>query len=158
MKITQLYMSHFMTKPAFAICEQQRRRSACASAQSDQRLCCSLPGYYNTSTCYNWNFKPLASLCSWAGPFESYLVANPEGRFSHEEAHIILTSSKIPDSIKNLMILLYHHNTVRPFCGKCERGRSIQDFWTGGSNLILYRGVWFDCFTHFFPDFPMSRK
>ena len=28
-----------MTKPAFAICEQQRRRSACASAQSDQRLC-----------------------------------------------------------------------------------------------------------------------
>ena len=28
----------------YAICEQQRRRSACASAQSDQRLCCSLPG------------------------------------------------------------------------------------------------------------------
>ena len=26
------------------ICEQQRRRSACASAQSDQRLCCSLLG------------------------------------------------------------------------------------------------------------------
>ena len=25
--------------PVFAICEQQRRRSACASAQSDQRLC-----------------------------------------------------------------------------------------------------------------------
>ena len=25
-----------------AICKQQRRRSACASAQSDQRLCCSL--------------------------------------------------------------------------------------------------------------------
>ena len=27
----------------FIICEQQRRRSACASAQSDQRLYCSLP-------------------------------------------------------------------------------------------------------------------
>ena len=26
------------------ICEQQRRRPACASAQSDQRLCCSLMG------------------------------------------------------------------------------------------------------------------
>ena len=26
-----------------AICEQQRRSSACASAQSDQCLCCSLP-------------------------------------------------------------------------------------------------------------------
>ena len=31
-------------KPCFALCEQQRRRSACASAQPDQRLCCSLPG------------------------------------------------------------------------------------------------------------------
>ena len=27
---------------SYVICEQQRRRSACASAQSDQRLCCSL--------------------------------------------------------------------------------------------------------------------
>ena len=30
-------------KTCFAIYEQQRLRSACASAQSDQRLCCSLP-------------------------------------------------------------------------------------------------------------------
>ena len=29
---------------SYAICEQQRRRSACASVQSDQGLCCSLPG------------------------------------------------------------------------------------------------------------------
>ena len=29
---------------SYAICEQQRRRSACASAQSDQRLYCSLLG------------------------------------------------------------------------------------------------------------------
>ena len=34
------------------------------------------------------NFKTLASLCSWAGRFESYLVANPEKRFSHDEAHL----------------------------------------------------------------------
>ena len=27
---------------SYAICEQQRCRSACASAQSDQHLCCSL--------------------------------------------------------------------------------------------------------------------
>ena len=37
-------MSHIMRKPVYVICEQQRRRSARASAQSDQRLCCSLPG------------------------------------------------------------------------------------------------------------------
>ena len=30
----------------------------------------------------------LASLCSWAGWFESYLVANPEDRFSLDNAHI----------------------------------------------------------------------
>ena len=36
-------LSHVMRKPVYAICEQQRRRSACASAQSDQHLCCSLP-------------------------------------------------------------------------------------------------------------------
>ena len=39
-----LKMGHIMTKSVFVICEQQRRRSACASTQSDQRLCCSLPG------------------------------------------------------------------------------------------------------------------
>ena len=30
-------------KTCFVICEQQKRRLACASAQSDQRLCYSLP-------------------------------------------------------------------------------------------------------------------
>ena len=38
-----LYMSHVMRKAVFAICEQQRPRSACTSAQSDQVLCFSLP-------------------------------------------------------------------------------------------------------------------
>ena len=77
-----------MRKPVYAICEQQRRRLACASVQSDQRLCCSLPGKYNPSTCYSRNFKNLASLCSCAGRFESYLVANPKDWFSRDEAHI----------------------------------------------------------------------
>ena len=30
----------------------------------------------------------LASLCSLAGWFESYLVGNPEERFSHDEAQL----------------------------------------------------------------------
>ena len=37
-------ISHVMTKPVYAICEQQKRWSDCASAQSDLHLCCSLPG------------------------------------------------------------------------------------------------------------------
>ena len=57
-------------------------------APSDQRLYISLPGYYNTSTCYSRNFKTLAGLCSWAGRFESCMVANPKDRFSRDEAHM----------------------------------------------------------------------
>ena len=41
-----------------------------------------------TSSFYIWNFKPLASFCSWAGRFESYLVTNPEDRFSRDVAQI----------------------------------------------------------------------
>ena len=37
-----------------------------------------------------WNLKRLPSAYSWAGQFESYLVANPEDRFSRDEAHIDL--------------------------------------------------------------------
>ena len=78
-----------MRKPVYAICEQQRHRSACTSAQSDQHLCCLLPSYYNTSTFYIQNYEPLVSFCSGAGSFVSYLVENPENRFSCDEAQII---------------------------------------------------------------------
>ena len=79
-------MSHVTRKPVYATCEQQRHRSACASAQFDQHLCCSLPGLFNTSTCYSQNFKTLTSLCSRAGRFESYLVRR---QVSRDVAHII---------------------------------------------------------------------
>ena len=87
MRFTSKYEPHH-DKPAFAICEQQRHRSACAFALSDQHLCCSLLGQYNTSTCYIQNFKTLASLWCWADRFESYLVGNPKDRFSRDMAHI----------------------------------------------------------------------
>ena len=57
-------LSHVMRKSVYDICEQQRRRSAYASAQSDQHLCFSLPRGYNTCTCYIRNFKDLACFCS----------------------------------------------------------------------------------------------
>ena len=43
LEMSYLHMRSDMTKPVLAICEQQRRRSACASALSDQHLYCSLP-------------------------------------------------------------------------------------------------------------------
>ena len=79
------YLSLVIRKHVFALWEQQRRRSACTSAQSDQHLCCSLLRQYNICSCYVLNFKTIASLCGCAGRFESYLVANYEDRFSCEE-------------------------------------------------------------------------
>ena len=61
---------------SYVICEQQRRRSACASAQSDKRLCCLLLRWYNISRFCSRNFKTLASFCGCAGRFVSGLVGN----------------------------------------------------------------------------------
>ena len=81
-----VYLSHVMRKPVYAIWEQQRRRSACASMQSDSAFVVrrldsimSLP-----SICAN--FMALASFCSWAEQLESYLVENRK-RFSRDVAH-----------------------------------------------------------------------
>ena len=100
-------MSHVMRKPAFAICEPQSRRSACASAQSDQRLCCSLLGQYNISTCYSQNFKTLASLISWSGRFESYLVANPKTGFL-----VTMICSKLPQAL-SIGYMLYQFCRIK---------------------------------------------
>ena len=62
-------------KPVFRALQTTRRRSACASAQSDQHLYYSLIVKYHSKTCYKLNFTILASLCSW---FESSFFENPE--------------------------------------------------------------------------------
>ena len=72
-----MILSHVMRKPVFAVCEQQRCRSACASVQFDQWLCYSLLRKFYTSSFYVRNFKPLHSFCGCAGRFESTLVAKP---------------------------------------------------------------------------------
>ena len=63
---------------SYVICEQHRRRSACASAQSDQCLCCSLLRQYNISRFYSRNLKTLASFCGCAGRFVSGMVGDSQ--------------------------------------------------------------------------------
>ena len=46
-------------------------------------------------TCYIQSLKILACFCGCAGRFVSYLVANPEDRFSRDEARIILQKFKL---------------------------------------------------------------
>ena len=78
-----------MRKPVCAICEQQRRRSACASAQSDQRLCFRCLVSIIPLVSISEMSSP-TSFCGCAGRFVSdmYLVANLEDRFSRGEAHL----------------------------------------------------------------------
>ena len=49
------------------------------------------------------NLKFLASLYSWAGQFESYLVRNLKDRFSHDVAHTVPVS-EICHSTNNLTL------------------------------------------------------
>ena len=65
-------------------------------------FCCSLPRLYNIYSFYIRNLKPLGSLYSWAGRFESYLVENPEDTFSHDEVQIQATISRngLPENKK----------------------------------------------------------
>ena len=60
------------------------------SEQSDQRLCISLIRKYHILTCYERNFKILASLLSKAGWFESHFVRNPKHRLSPTGAHLVV--------------------------------------------------------------------
>ena len=76
---------------SYAICKQQRRRSACASTQSDQRLCYLLPKQNDTSSLYIRNFKILAGLCSWTVQHVSCLVRDSRRHiFSWRGSHAIL--------------------------------------------------------------------
>ena len=71
------------------VCEQQRRRPACASAQSDQRLCYSFIRKYHIETCHKRNINFLASLCSCVGWFEYQFDRNQEDRFCLMEAQLM---------------------------------------------------------------------
>ena len=89
-KWVKMHMGLVERKPDFGGCEQQKRKPACASAQSDQRLCYSLIIKYHIKACYEQNFKFLASYCTWEDWFETRFVGNPKDRFCHVVAHIVV--------------------------------------------------------------------
>ena len=51
------------------------------------------------------NCKTLAGICSWTGRFESYLIANPEDKFSYDVAHSV-NASLMQAYLKNLKNLV----------------------------------------------------
>ena len=77
---------------SYSICEQQRCRLACASAQSDQHLWCSLPRWYSASSFYIWNVKTPAKLVAVAeqtGLSHTWSKIS-EDTFSRDEDHLIV--------------------------------------------------------------------
>ena len=59
--------------------EKHRRRPACASAQTEQCLCCSLTAKCNISACFIQTFKILSSLCSWEAGLSTLSVTQKTG-------------------------------------------------------------------------------
>ena len=84
-------------------------------------------------SCYIQNLKTLASFCSWAGQFESYLIANPEDRFSHDEAHIWVNPYWEEQVITNVWYKFLHLQ----WCRLINRNLSIQ----------CYKNIFFNLFT-----------
>ena len=83
-------MSLVVRKPAFCICVKNDADQLHVNREADQRLCFC---YINSTIpllSKSEIFKPLAIFCGCAARFESDQVGNPEDRFSHNEAHIIL--------------------------------------------------------------------
>ena len=90
-------VSHWITVTSYEPCHEKTClcHMLTTKVQISLRICAvwsaplfSLPKY-NISSFYILNFKPLASFCGCAGRFESYLVENPEDRFSCDKAHMI---------------------------------------------------------------------
>ena len=80
-----------MRKPAFCICENKDANQLRGNSEDDQRLCFR----YTDSTIpllakFIQNFMPLDIFYRYTAWFVLDLVGNPEDRFSHNEAQIVL--------------------------------------------------------------------
>ena len=70
----------------------------------------------NISSFYIRNFKSLAGFCGCAGRFaiESYLVENPEDRFSRDEAHLNATETGTAEFSSLRSIHIKYDNGCKP--------------------------------------------
>ena len=79
-----------MRKPVYAICKQQRRRSACASTQSDSAFVVhcldSIIALVSISKILSLYLASVAALASLSLPWSQ----TPEDRFSRDGAHMFL--------------------------------------------------------------------
>ena len=76
-------MSCVMRKLAFCICKNKGADQLCGNGSADQHLC-----FRNTSKFSKSEMKSLIIFCGCTAWNVLNLIGNPEGRFSHEVAHM----------------------------------------------------------------------
>ena len=104
-----LFGIRFITKPVYAICEQQMRRSACKATEQFLIIRC-LDCMNAVETFLSPISKTRVSFHSWTGLFAP-LSQNSENRFSHDVARCSNRRSRRPSwrcmgSVGSLVILL----------------------------------------------------
>ena len=102
---------------------------------------------------YIWYFKPLASFCGCAGRFVSYLVENPEDRFSRDVAYLIM-SSKLRNAYSKRSRAFHHYMSyvmrkpvfgvfdqvrLKPACSASEASYSHEILDLASIGIILSR-------------------
>ena len=85
-------MSRVLRKPDFCICENKDADQLRGNREADQRLCFRYTDSTIPLQCTSYirNFKPPAIFCGCTARFVWDQVGNPEDRFSHNEAHLII--------------------------------------------------------------------
>ena len=92
------------------------------------------------------NFKTLAGLCSWAGRFESYLVANPEDMFSRDETHMeksqerdqVKKNSNVSRSMTKPTKCLWAQRRLRSACTSAQSDQSSLSAWRRFGSLATH--------------------
>ena len=79
-----------MRKPDFCTWENKDADQRCGNHTADQGLCSRYMDSTIPLLLDSKNFTPLAIFCGFTAQFMSDLVGNPENRFSHNEAQIII--------------------------------------------------------------------
>ena len=79
-----------MRKPAFCKCENNDADQLRGNREADQRLCFRYIDSTMPLLSKSEILKFLVNFCGSTARFVSALVGNPEDRFSHNEAHIII--------------------------------------------------------------------
>ena len=84
-----------MRKPAFCICENKGADQLHDNCTADLNAFIFATQEYNPSTSEIQNFKPLVIFFGCEARFVSDLIRNPEDRFSHDAAQIVMNLSTL---------------------------------------------------------------